>query len=261
MGIPIRRGRAFTPGDTVDQPGVVVINETLARRFFNQRDPLDHRLRVSGAWRTVVGVVSDVRSASLESDIRAQLYLPHAQDPWPPMTVVVHTHGEPLALASAVRGELKQVDALLPAAKMRTMEQVVSNAMSARRYQVGLLTCFAVAALFLTMIGIYGVVAFLVNRRRREIGIRMALGAQPGGVLRMILRQGMRPVAFGMIAGLIGSLAASRIVASQLYGVSWTDPVTLATISSLLVATSVAACWLPARRAARVDPMTALRFD
>ena len=165
------------------------------------------------------------------------------------------------ALASAARRELKALDALLPAANMRTMDQVVSNAASARRFNMALLAFFAVAALLLTMIGIYGVVAFLVGRRSREIGIRMALGARRGDILRLVLQQGMKPVALGTIAGLAGSLAASRLVASQLYGVSSWDPLTLATIAALLAAAALVACWLPARAASKVHPLEALRCD
>jgi len=141
---------------------------------------------------------------------------------------------------------LKQLDALLPAAKMRTMKQVMSDATSARRFNIALLGFFAVTALLLTMMGIYGVVAFLVGRRSREIGIRMALGARRGDVLRLVLQQGMKPVAFGCIAGLVGSLAASRLVASQLYGVSASDPLTLTSIIMLLLVAALLACWLPA---------------
>ena len=261
MGIPIQRGRVFTSKDSADQPSVVVINGTLARQFFSARDPLGHRLKVQGAWRTIVGVVSDVKSASLESDVRSQVYRPHAQEPWPPMTVVLHTEGNPLALAAAVRNEMKALDGLIPVAKMRTMEQVVWNAASARRFNTALLAFFAVAALLLTMIGTYGVVGFLVSRRSREIGIRTALGAQRRDVLRLVLQQGMQPVAFGSFAGLVGSLAASRLIASQLYGVSATDPLTLSSILALLLIAALLACWLPARRATRVDPMEALRYE
>lgn len=261
MNIPIRKGRVFTSDDSPGKPSVVVVNETIARQFFGSRDPLGRRLKVGGTLRTIVGVVSDVKSASLESDVRPQTYLPHAQDPWPPMTVVLQTERDPLALAPTVRRELKALDAVLPAAKMRTMEQMLSNASSNRRFGMALLTFFAVTALLLTMMGIYGVVAFLVGRRNREIGIRMALGAQRNDVLRLILRQGMKPVAFGIAIGLAGSLATSRLVATQLYGVSSSDPLTLASIVALLVTAALLACWLPALRAARLDPMEALRNE
>src|SRR5437879_8731058 len=164
-------------------------------------------------------MVSDVKSVSLESDIRPQVYRPHAQDPWPPMTVVLHIEGNPLALTSAVRGEVKALDGQLPVAKMRTMEQAMSNATGPRRFNIALLAFFAVAALLLTMMGIYGVVAFLVGRRSREIGIRMALGAHRGDVLWLVLQQGTKPVAIGSLAGLLGSVAASRLIGSQLFGV------------------------------------------
>jgi putative ABC transport system permease protein len=177
------------------------------------------------------------------------------------MTVVLHTEGIPLVLASAVRAEVKAMDGQLPVVKMRTMEQVLSEATDARRFNMALLVFFAGAALLLTMMGIYGVVAFLVGRRSREIGIRMALGAQRSDVLRLVLQQGMKPVALGSGAGLIGSLAASRLIASQLFGVSSTDPLTLTSIVALLGIAALFACWLPARRAARVDPMEALRYE
>jgi len=261
MGIPLRQGRGFTLRDADGQPKVVVINETMAKKYFSNRDPVGRRLNAGGAWRTVVGVVSDVRSASLEKEVNPQLYLPNAQWPWGGMTIVVHTEGDPLALASAARNELKSLDALIPAAKMRTMEQVLSSATAVRRFNMALLAFFAVAALLLTLVGIYGVVAFLVGRQSREIGIRIALGAQRRDVLRLVLQQGMKPVAFGSVAGLAGSLAVSRLVASQLYGVSPADPLTLTSIIVLLVSAVLLACWLPARRAARVDPMVALRHD
>ena len=233
----------------------------LLAKFFGAGDPVGQRIKAGRAWRTVVGVVSDVKSGSLEAEIRPQLYVPHAQWAWAGMTVVVQTEGDPLAHVSVARNELKALDSLLPAAKIRTMKQVVSKASSARRFNSALLTFFAVAALLLTMMGIYGVVAFFVGRRSREIGIRMALGARRGDVLRLVLKQGMKPVAVGSIAGLVGSLAASRLVASQLYGVSSSDPLTLTSIFGLLGIAALLACWIPARRAARVDPMEALRYE
>lgn len=261
MGVPVRRGRVFTSHDTRDQPRVVVINETMATQYFRDRDPIGRRLRAGGAWRTVVGVVSDVKSSALESVVPPQLYLPHAQWAWARMSVVLHTEGNPLAHVSVVRAELKALDPALPAANIRTMTQVVSKAGSVRRFNMALLAFFSVAALILTMIGIYGVVAFLVGRRSGEIGIRMALGAQRVDILRLVLRQGMIPVGLGALGGLAGSLATSRLVASQLYGVSSTDPLTLITIVGLLGGAALFACWLPARRATKVAPVEALRCD
>ena len=259
MSIPVRRGRVFTPRDMADQPRVVVVNETMASQFFSSGDPLGRRMRVGGAWRTIVGVVADVKSSSLESIVRPQVYLPHAQWPWAGMTVVVNTDGDAGTLVSAARSELKAIDAQVPPANMRTMEQVVSKAASSRRFNMALLVFFAVAALALTAIGIYGVGAFLVSRRRREIGIRITLGAQSIDVVRLVLQQALKPVAIGAIVGLLGSLAASRIVANQLYGVSGSDPLTLAGISALLGVAALLACWLPAYRATKVHPTETLR--
>jgi predicted permease len=261
MGIPIRRGRVFTGYDTRDQPRVVVINETMASQYFRDRDPIGRRLTAGGRVRTVIGVVSDVKSSALESDVPPQLYVPHAQWAWAGMSVVLHTEGNTLTHVSAVRAELKALDPDLAAANIRTMTQVVSKATSARRFNTALVVFFSVAALILTMIGIYGVVAFLVGRRSHEFGIRMALGAQRADILRLVLGQGMTPVALGALGGLAGSIAASRFLASQLYGVSPTDPLTFITIVGLLGSAALLACLLPARRATKVAPVEALRGD
>jgi ABC-type antimicrobial peptide transport system permease subunit len=164
-------------------------------------------------------------------------------------------------MVEAARAELRAIDPFLPVANIRTMEQVVSKATSARRFNMALLAFFAGAALLLTALGIYGVVAFFAGQRRREIGIRMALGAQPRNVFKLILREGTRLVIYGTLVGLALSLATARLVAGQLYGVAPTDPLTFASIFALLLATALAACWLPARRAAKVDPMVALRYE
>ena len=209
----------------------------------------------------MIGVVSNVKSSTLESDVPPQLYVPHAQWSWGAMNVVLHTEGNPLAHVSAVRAELKALDPNLPAVNLRTMTQVVSKATSARRFNVALLVFFAAAALVLTMIGLYGIVAFVATRCRGEIGIRMALGAQRADILGLMLRQGMTPVALGAVGGLAGTIAASRLIASQLYGVSPTDPLTLITIVGLLSAAALLACLLPARRATKVAPVEVLRAD
>ena len=265
LGIPVRAGRVVAAADSAGQPLVVVINETMARQFFNSENPIGKRIRVapseSGPWRTVIGVVSDVRSRSLEAEPRAQIYLPHAQNPWGSMTVVLLAQGDPAALASSARLELRALDPSLPAAQMRTMRQVVASATRTRRFNMALLVLFAGTALFLTMIGIYGVVSYLASRQQREIGIRLALGANREDVLRLIFQQGMKPVFLGSMAGLAGSLGTSRLIASQLYEVSSTDPLTLAIIVMLVFAAALLACWLPARRAARIDPMVALRHE
>jgi putative ABC transport system permease protein len=265
MGIPLQQGRTVTATDTADQPLVAVINQRMANRFFQEENPLGRRIKIgtdqSSPWRTVIGVAADVKSASLEADTHAQIYLPHAQWPLGQMSVVLLANGDPRALASTVRSKLKELDALLPAAKLQTMQQVVSAATRERRFNLALMVFFASTALGLTMIGIYGVVAFLVGRQIREIGIRLALGASRTDILRLILQQGMKPVVAGSLAGLVGSLLAARAVASQLYSVLPWDPLTFAVISALVFFVALLACWLPARRAARVDPTVSLRQE
>ncbi len=259
MGIPFKAGRGFSDSDTLDRPRVTVINETLARQFFPSGDPVGQRIRAGGAWRTIVGVVGDVKSTSLERDVMPQVYMPFTQFAWGSMTVVAHTDSAPLSLVPAVRRAVKVLDPLLPLASVRTMDQVVSRAAAARRFNVAVLVFFAGTALLLTTIGIAGVVAFLVSRRRREIGIRLALGAARGDVVRLILWQGMTPVAAGCAAGLVATIATSRIVRSQLFGVSAGDPLTLGSIAAIVAGAALLACWLPARRATGVLPVAALR--
>lgn len=261
MGVPIRRGRVFTPRDTVDQPPVIVINDTLANRFLTGRNPLGARLLVGGRWRAVAGVVSDVKSASLEAATTPQVYLPHAQDPWPPMTVAVKAASDPRGLAGPVRATLQSLSPQARLARMRTMQQLVAQATGARRLNVAVLGFFAGAALLLSAIGIYGVVAFVVGRRSREIAVRLTMGAGRGDVLRLILGQGLTPVGLGALAGLAASLAASRLVAHELYEVSPADPLTVAAIVAVVGIVALIASWLPARCATRVDPADALRQD
>jgi predicted permease len=261
MGIPVRQGRVFTAHDGMDQPRVVVVNDTLAKQFLSGSDPIGRRLRAFGVWRTVVGVVGDVKSASLERQPGPQLYVPLAQFAWGSMTIVAHTDGSPFAIVPAVRREIRTLEPLMPAVNIRTLDQVVAKASGARRFDLAMLGFFAVSALLLTLIGIYGVVSFLVSRRSREIGIRVALGAQRREVLRLILFQGMKPVAIGGAAGLLGTIATSRLVESQLFGISTSDPLTLGSIAVVVSSAGLLACWLPARRATNLPVVHALRTE
>jgi predicted permease len=265
MGISLRQGRAFQATDTKSQPLVVIVNETLARQHFGARVPVGLRIKVgvspTASWRTVVGVVSDVKSSSLEGDAHPQLYLPNAQWTWGAMTIVLRTEANPLAFRDAIRREVRAMDPLLPAAKVRTMKQVVWNAASERRFNMSLLVFFGGAALLLTAFGLYGVVAFLVGSRRREIGIRIALGAESSAIYGMVIAHGMKPALAGMAIGMAASVASAHAIASQLYAISASDPTTLACIISLLLTASLLACWLPARHAVKVDPMVALRCE
>jgi len=267
LNISVQRGRDFTPEDDHNHPPVVVINETLARRYFGDADPVGRRLRLgrtntNNRWRTIVGVVRDVKSETLETETRPQTYLPPTQ--WShsdTMSVVVQVEGDPLALVSAVRAETKALDPYLPLANVRTLAQVMTATTSARRFNVILLGLFAGTALLLTVVGLYGVIAYLVGRRVREIGIRLALGAGPTAILRLILTQGMKPVIVGGAIGLLAALALTRWMQSLLFGVSATDPLTFILIPLLLASVALLACWVPARRAIKVDPMIALRSE
>jgi putative ABC transport system permease protein len=266
LGITVQSGRTFTERDDANQPAVVVINETMARHFFDQTPPVGRRLRLGPAnsndsWRTVVGVVRDVKSHTLEAEVLPQLYLPLEQWSRSDMSFVLKVEGDPLALVAAICAEAKALDPYLPLAKIRTMEQVVVTATSARRFNAVLMGFFGVTAMLLTLAGLYGVIAYLVQRRVREIGIRMALGAARSNILRLILAQGMKPVGMGCAIGLIASIALTRLMRTLLFGVSPTDPLTFALVAVLLTLVALLACCLPALRATKVDPMVALRHE
>jgi putative ABC transport system permease protein len=266
MGVALRNGRSFTAEDNLSQPQVVVINETMARRFFGGENPVGRRLKLAGVdndspGRAIVGVVRDVKSQSLEAETRPQLYLPLAQWARNGMSVVLRVEGDPLGMVSAARAETKALDPFLPLAKVRTMPQILAAATGVRRLNAILLALFAGSALLLTVVGLYGVIAYLVGRRVREIGVRMALGAGRGHILRLILAQGMKPVAVGGALGIVASIALTRLMKTLLFGVSATDPLTFVVIALLLALVALLACYIPARRATKVDPMIALRCD
>ncbi|MFL5578190.1 MAG: ABC transporter permease [Gemmatimonadaceae bacterium] len=267
LGIPLRRGRLIEARDVAGAPRVAVINEEMARRYFAGRDPLGLRVTfgdpadTAAAWYTVVGVVGDVAQEGLTARPYAQLYRALDQVPQRSVWISMRTAGDPMAVAGAARAALGAVDPQLPLNDLRTMEDRIAQDIARPRVSVALLACFSAVALVLAAIGIYGVVAYTVAQRTREIGIRMALGARPDGVLRLVLRQGLAPVAAGVGVGLAASLAATRVMHSLLYGVSATDPLTFVAVALFLGAVALAATWLPARRATRVDPLAALRYE
>ncbi|HKG20570.1 MAG TPA: FtsX-like permease family protein, partial [Blastocatellia bacterium] len=267
MSIPLLQGRQFDERDREDAPFVIVINETMARTLWPGEDPLGKRIKLGeydtpSAWRSVVGVVKDVRQFDLDSAPRSQMYSPFTQFRYfAPRDLVIRTTGDPLSLVSAVREVVWAIDKDQPVSNVSTMEQIMSGSVARQRFNMLLLGIFAVVALILAAVGIYGVMSYLVTQRTREIGLRMALGAQTGDVLRLVVGQGFKLVAAGVALGLVSALILTRYMSSLLFGVSATDPLTFALISVSLVAVALLASYIPARRATRIDPMEALHYE
>ncbi|HEV2802103.1 MAG TPA: ABC transporter permease [Pyrinomonadaceae bacterium] len=274
LGVELRKGRFLSEQDGTNSTPVVVIDEALARKYFPGEDPVGRRLQPGAPdnpWFEIVGVVEHVKHYGLagEAPVEPQYYFSLAQATEAQMplyagglTLLVRTtHGEPQTLASAVRGQILAVDSGLPIFGVRAMKELVAESIAARRFSMLLLIVFALLALLLALVGVYGVMAYSVTRRTREIGIRMALGAQTRDVLRLILGRGLLLVLAGTGAGLVAAFALTRVLASLLYGVSATDPLTFAALSLLVVLVALLACYLPARRAAKVDPLVALRYE
>jgi putative ABC transport system permease protein len=271
MGIPLLRGRFLDRSDRADAAAAVVINESLARTYFAGQDPVGRSIRMSGPtqrWMRIVGVCADVRHEGLETPANAQLYIPHAQFVpfWRDTTmrsfaVVARTSGEPLALASIVRAQVREIDRGLPASPVTTMTDVLGRSLAPRRLPMLLLAGFGAVAFLLALIGTYGVLAYHVADRTREIGVRMALGARAADIVRMVVRQGMGPAAAGVLAGLAAAAALARTIRSLLFQTSATDPATLGATAVALLAAALLACVVPALRAARVDPNAALRSE
>jgi putative ABC transport system permease protein len=260
LRIPLLRGREFVPSDEKNQ-NAVIINEATAKKFWRGTDPLGRRILVGHQDRLleIIGVVGDVKGGSLNAAAKPEMYTP-LRGFWYAF-LVLRTNQEPSAIASSVRQEIAALDRGVPVYQVATMDQLLRNSLAPQRFNLFLLVLFAALALGLAAIGIYGVLAFSVSRRTHEIGIRLALGARPGDVLRLIMRQGMQLVVAGIVLGLAGALALTRLMASLLYGVSATDPATFVLVSVLLTVVALIACWVPARRAMRVDPMVALRIE
>ena len=263
LQIPLLAGRAFTDRDTEETPKVVLINKSMANQSFGSPEAALGKLitiwRDEKFPREIVGVVGDIKPDTLDREAGAQMYVPHAQDAgWAFMTLVIRTAGDPASMAPAVRREVLSMDKDQPIYNVRTMEEVVAQSMGTRRASTLLFTVFAGAALILAAVGIYGVMAYSVTQRTKEIGIRMALGAQAGDVLRLVIRQGMVLTLIGIAVGMAGALGLAKVIASLLFDVPPTDPATFVGIPLLLIFVALIACYLPARRAARLDPTIAL---
>jgi putative ABC transport system permease protein len=265
LRIPLLRGRYFNDHDVPGALAVAIINESFARKYLPGEDPIgkhvDFQWDTAKGWQEIVGVVGDVKHDGLNLPSNAEIYVPYAQRPDPYFTVAVRTHSDPLAMRGAIREQILQTDAGLPMANVRTMAQVVSTSVADQRLTLLLLGSFAVLALVLTVVGLYGVIAYNVSLRTQEIGIRMALGARRSDVFRMVVGEGVRLAALGASAGLLAALGLTRFMSSLLFNVRPTDALTYTVISVALVMVTSAASYMPARRATRIDPLVALRYE
>jgi putative ABC transport system permease protein len=261
MRISLRAGRDFTAHDTEESEKVVIINETMARRLWPGKNAVGQIAVLGRGDHRVIGVVGNVRHAALEQEAGLEMYLPITQYASGSIELVVRTKLPTESLAPSVRTALSQVDPKLPTAEFQTLGQLVDQATSPKRLVTLLLGGFSLLALILAALGIYGVISYAVTQRTHELGIRMALGASVTDVLKLVIGQGMRPVVLGLTLGLVAAIALTRLMASLLFGVSATDPVTFASITLILAAVALLACYLPARRASKVDPVIALRYE
>jgi putative ABC transport system permease protein len=275
-GVSILQGRGFNRQDRVGAPQVAVVNMTMAARQWPGEDVIGKRFRLDGGisgsvesldarfypddWITIVGVAADVRRRGLESEPVEEFYRPHAQMAWPGMSLLVRTAGEPAALFASVQREVWAIDPEL-AVNLSTMQQLMSSSIATPRLRTTLLTAFATVAAFLAMIGVYGVMALTVAQRRQEIGVRIALGAGKSRVVAEILGKGLRVTGLGIVVGLVGAVAATRVLTAMLFGISAFDPLTFAGVVGSVALVATAACYVPARRASRVDPVVVLRDD
>ena len=266
MKIPLLSGRQYDERDGADTQKVAIANEAFARRFFPNGDVLGKRVgfgctEKAGLCRTIVGVVGNVRQESLTDDVAAELYMPFTQMPMNGMTLVVRTTSDPLTLATAVRNEVLAIDKNQPIFDVKTLDQRVNDSVAVSRSLMLLFSAFALLALVLAAVGIYGIVSYSVTQRTHEIGIRMALGARAGNVLSLIMKNGVTLVLTGIVIGIAGALALTRFLTTLLFGVTPTDSVTFVVVSFVFFVIAMVASLIPAVRATRVDPLVALRYE
>jgi putative ABC transport system permease protein len=262
--VPVRRGRFFTKFDLPGTTPVVVINETMARRYFGNQDPVGKKLVIMFEPlepREIVGVISDVLHNGLDSSPRPEMFVHYPQSPTPQMTFMVKTTGDPGSMLPAVKGAIREVNRNQTFSKTATMDQLVGDSLRQRRFTLFLLGSFAAVALALAGIGIYGLMSYSTKQRTHEIGVRMALGAQGRDILRLFIGQGLSLALTGVVIGLAGSLLLTQLMKGLLFGVSASDPATFAMIALLLMVVALLACYVPARRATKVDPLVALRYE
>jgi putative ABC transport system permease protein len=264
VGVPLRRGRDFNDGDTEQAPDVVIIDETSARRFFPDQEVIGQQIKHSGQTKRpskIVGVVSDMKNNDIDQISLPTLYLVHAQYPQSGMGIAMRATTKPILMAAAARREVMNLDPNQPIFNLKTIEQLIHERTSPKRIMTAMMAALAGIALLLGAAGIYAIMAYTVSQRTYEIGVRMALGAEPRSIFWLITKQGLKLTLVGLGLGCLGALALTRAMSPILYGVTPTDPLTFVMVSSLLAGTALLACWIPSRRAAKVDPMIALRGE
>ncbi|HLK21000.1 MAG TPA: FtsX-like permease family protein, partial [Bryobacteraceae bacterium] len=266
LGVRLIEGRFFDERDGASAPLAVIVNQTTARTYWPGQSAIGHRVKPAfqGEWRTVVGVVEDVKNAGLDKPTGTELFIPMRQPVRFPLLAgfaVLRTKSDPAQLSAAARNVIREIDSSLPVSAIKTMDDVLSTAQARPRFLTLLLTLFAGVALVLAAVGIYGVISYSVAQRTGEFGIRIAMGASSKDVLGMVLGQGLMLGAIGVLLGAAGALALTRLIRGLLFGISSFDPVTFVVMAAVLTAVTLAACFIPARRATRVDPMIALRYE